>query len=158
MTNFEELLKVLHKNRVDFVLVGGLAAIAHGGATATSDLDIVYDRTTENVACIVQALHPLNISLRGAPSELRFIFDVAAFKNIHHFTLQTTYGAIDLLADIPGFKNYGEILRSSEKFVLFDMEISVLSLDGLIKNKRATARPKDLNQLPELEELKRLKK
>lgn len=158
MTNFGELLKILVQNRVDFVLVGGMATIAHGGTTATSDLDVAYRRTPENVARIVRALHPLSPSLRGAPPDLKFVFDETAFKNIHHFTLQTTLGALDLLADIPGFGNYEEIHRNSEKFTLFDMDISVLSLDGLMKNKKATARPKDLNQLSELEELKRLKK
>jgi hypothetical protein len=66
---------VLSSGRVDFVIVGGVAATIHGSARLTTDLDIVYERTTDNVKRLVAALRPLNPYLRGAPPDLPFRFD-----------------------------------------------------------------------------------
>jgi len=67
MTNFESLLAALGRHQVDYIVVGGAAAIAHGSARLTQDLDIVYSRTPENLQRLVKALAEHKPYLRGAP-------------------------------------------------------------------------------------------
>jgi hypothetical protein len=54
--NFREILPLLIKNGIHFVVVGGGAAIAHGAARSTYDVDVVYDRSQENIGNLVRAL------------------------------------------------------------------------------------------------------
>ena len=67
-TNFPELLKVLGQARVDFIIVGGAAGIAHGAATFTKNLEVVYSRSKDNIERLVLALAPHKPYLRGAPN------------------------------------------------------------------------------------------
>ncbi|MBI3946389.1 MAG: hypothetical protein HY321_10760 [Armatimonadetes bacterium] len=66
MTDLEKLILVLADAGVEFILVGGVAAGAHGSARATLDLDVVYGRSPENLARLAAALAPINPYLRGA--------------------------------------------------------------------------------------------
>lgn len=160
MTQFKQLLKILVNHQIDFILIGGLAAIAQGCAFSTNDLDIVYKRTPENIKKIIKALTPLKVQLRGKdiPETLPFLFDEKTFKNILNLTLKTDLGSIDLLAEIPGFGSYEKMYASSDILDLFDLKCRVLSIEGLIKNKKVVKRSKDLNHIAELEELLKLKK
>ena len=56
MTDIPELLRVLVGHRVDFIVVGGVAATMHGSARVTQDLDVVYDRSDDNLGRLVAAL------------------------------------------------------------------------------------------------------
>lgn len=151
MTNFRELLVLLANRQVEFLVVGGLAATAHGSARLTKDLDIVYRRTPENVARLVQALAPLQPYLRGAPPGLPFRWDERTIWNGLNFTLVTSLGAIDLLGEITGGGGYDELLPHSVQLHLFGVECLCLGLERLIYVKRAAGRPKDLEAIAELE-------
>ncbi len=72
VTDFKALLGRLAECEVKFILVGGAAATAHGSARLTLDLDIVYERTPENLARIVAAFNSQKPYLRGAPAGLPF--------------------------------------------------------------------------------------
>jgi hypothetical protein len=67
MTDFEALLSTLQKNEVEFIVIGGAAAVAHGAARLTQVLDIVYRRTPSNLDRLVNALREHKAYLRGAP-------------------------------------------------------------------------------------------
>jgi len=67
MTDFGALLAALSASQVEFIIVGGLAAVAHGVGRTTFDLDIVYKRTHENIRRLVDAIRPMQPYLRGAP-------------------------------------------------------------------------------------------
>src|SRR5262245_63736792 len=99
MTQLERLLAALGKAGVEFVIVGGVAARAHGSSRLTDDLDIVYARSPANLARLVEALAPLKPYLRGAPPGLPFEWSVATLRAGLNFTLTTTSGAIDLLGE-----------------------------------------------------------
>ena len=60
MTDFEHLIRALTESGVEFIVVGGFAATAHGSAYVTVDLDVVYRRTPENVDRLVSALAPMS--------------------------------------------------------------------------------------------------
>ncbi len=72
MTDFEALLAALTRHEVTFIVVGGAAAIAHGSARFTQDLDIVYQRSQQNLNRLVEALAECKPYLRGAPPGLPF--------------------------------------------------------------------------------------
>src|SRR5215510_5308565 len=95
MTDLRALLSVLATHRVAFILVGGVAATAHGSARLTQDVDVVYDRDPDNLTRLVAALAPHAPYLRGAPPGLPFHYDVATLRAGLNFTLTTTIGDID---------------------------------------------------------------
>ncbi len=151
MTDYAALLEALAKSKVDFILVGGAAATAHGSSRLTLDLDIVYSREPDNIQRLVASLAPFQPYLRGAPPGLPFRWDVETVQRGLNFTLTTTSGAIDLLGEIAGGGSYAQLLRDTLVLCLFGIECRCLSLERLIHVKRATGRPKDLEAIAELE-------
>lgn len=151
MTDFAGLLQLLVDSGVEFVVVGGFAASTHGSSRFTSDLDVVYRRTPENMAKIVKALAPFDPQLRGAPPGVPFIWDERTLKMGLNFTLVTNIGWIDLLGEITGCGDYKAVLADSEFFRLFDRDVRCLSLRPLIHAKRAAGRKKDAEAIAELE-------
>lgn len=153
MTDFRALLLLLTQNEVEFIIVGGAAATAHGSARLTIDLDVVYKRTRDNIARIVDALRPIQPYLRGAPPGLPFDWSVQTIQKGLNFTLITTLGALDLLGEIVGGGGYEELLSETIKVEIAGVECRCLALERLIKVKRAAGRPKDLEVVAELEQI-----
>jgi hypothetical protein len=149
MTDFEALLSALDRNRV-----GGAAALAHGSARLTQDLDVVYGRSSENLDRLVSALENLKPYLRGAPPGLPFVRDRVTLLRGLNFTLETSLGYIGLLGEIPRGGTYTDLMASSIELRLFAGTCKCLSLDQLIRAKRAAGRPRDLEALAELEALR----
>ena len=150
-TNFHALLHALVSAGVEFIIVGGAAATAHGSARLTEDLDVVYRRTPENVGRLVAALSPYEPYLRGAPPGLPFKWDEKTIWNGLNFTLTTVLGAIDFLGEIAGGGGYDDLLSDSIALHLFGVECLGLGLKRLIYVKRAAGRPKDFEAIAELE-------
>lgn len=153
LNNFERILAALSDAEVELVIIGGVAASAHGSAHLTRDLDVCYQRTMENVRRLVAALTPLAPRLRGAPADLPFIFDERTVLHGLNFTLATSLGAIDLLGEVQGLGDYIAVAAASGPMELFGHQFRVLSLEALIRSKRSAGRPRDLAILPELEAL-----
>lgn len=151
MTDFAALLRLLANSGVEFIIVGGAAATAHGSSRLTQDLDIVYRRSPENIKRIVSALSTHSPYLRGAPQGLPFRFDESAIQAGLNFTLTTDLGDLDLLGEITGGGNYADLKSGSVTLMLFDVECLCLGLEKLIHVKRAAGRPKDLEVIAELE-------
>jgi hypothetical protein len=151
VTDFERLLRALSGAGVEFVVIGGVAATAHGSAHVTTVLDIVYRRTPGNVARLAEALAPLSPYLRGAPPGLPFRFDVETIRRGLNFTLVTDAGDLDVLGEATGGGTYEALAPSSELRALFGLEVRFVDLETLIRLKRAAGRPKDLERIAELE-------
>jgi hypothetical protein len=100
---FEALLRTLCQGSVDFIVVGGVAGVAHGAARLTQDLDIVYSRRASNLQKLAEALRPYQPYLRGAPPGLPFLWDADTLRRGLNFTLTTTLGPLDLLGDMTGW-------------------------------------------------------
>lgn len=154
MTDLKAILTLLRDAGVEFVLVGGLAATAHGSARLTRDVDIVYARTPQNMARVVSALTPFAPYLRGAPPGLPFRWDIETLRRGLNFTLTTTLGSLDLLGEIAGGGMYADLLPDSIEVKVFGVSCRCLDLDPLIRVKRAAGRPKDLEAIAELEALR----
>jgi len=151
MTHFEEIISGLVKHKVRFVLVGGLAASAHGSSYITNDLDICYERTPENIRRLVSYLRSIDAKLRGVPGDLPFILDERTFSFSLNFTFRTDLGDLDLLGDMAGVGDYPEALKLSDPLDLFGLHVDVLSIEGLLRAKKAAGRPKDIAHIKELE-------
>lgn len=154
MTDFERLLQALAAGGVEYILVGGLAANAHGAIRTTRDVDIVYARSRANLERLATTLAPLRPYLRGAPPGLPFRLDVPTLESGLNFTLTTDLGELDLLGDVSGGGGYDDLLADSETLDLFGVSCRCLGLDALIRVKRAAGRPKDFEALAELEALR----
>jgi hypothetical protein len=152
--DFRRVLEALTTSRVEFAIVGGFAATAHGSAHVTVDLDIVYHRTADNIARLVQALAPLHPYLRGAPPGLPFTFDRETVQRGLNFTLTTSAGDLDVLGEVAGGGTYEAILPRSEIREVFGFPCRFVDLPTLIHLKRAAGRPKDLERIAELEALR----
>lgn len=150
MTQFEKILRGLIDHEINFVLAGGLAAVAHGSAYVTTDLDISYQRTPKNIKRLVAYLRSIHAKLRGVRGDIPFILDEKTFAFTMNFTFQTDVGDLDLLGEMSGVGAYPEARKYSEVMELYGKKIHVLSLEGLIKAKQAAGRPKDLMHLQEL--------
>jgi hypothetical protein len=151
MTDFRALISLLANSSVEFIIVGGAAATAHGSARLTDDLDIVYRRTPENVTRLVEALAQFDPYPRGAPPGLPFSWDEQTIHNGLNFTLITRLGGLDLLGEITGGGGYDELQTDSILLRLYGVECYCLGLERLIQVKRAVGRPKDLEAIAELE-------
>jgi predicted nucleotidyltransferase len=154
MTEYGSLLKLLNEAGVEFIVIGGVAAVGHGSAMFTKDVDVVYRRTDENIARLVKALAAHDPYPRGAPRGLPFVWDARTIQLGLNFTLVTDLGDIDLLGEIAGGGSYDQLLEHSEEKPVFSQDCRCLKLEKLIEVKRAAGRPKDYQAIAELEALK----
>jgi len=153
VTEFEKLARVLADGQVRFIVIGGWAAIFHGLAHSTFDVDVIYARDRENIARLVEALRPLHPYLRGAPLGLPFVFDAKTVRNGLNFTLDTDLGKLDLLGEVPGGRSYEELIPHSRDLVVNGVTYRCVTLERLIQMKRAAGRPKDLEIIAALQAL-----
>lgn len=149
--DLRRLLQHLNEHHVDFIIVGGVAAVLHGSSRLTQDLDIVYARDPDNLERLVQALKNHSPYLRGAPEGLPFEWSVRTLKSGLNFTLQTELGPIDLFGEIAGGGTYEALRDKTVSVSFFGMTCRCLDLDTLIETKRAAGRPRDLEAIAELE-------
>jgi hypothetical protein len=154
VTDFRRLLEALVTAGVEFIIIGGMAATAHGSAHVTVDLDLVYRRTLENIARLAAALQPLQPYLRGAPPGLPFRFDADTIKRGLNFTLVTSAGDLDAMGEAAGGGTYEALLPRSELRSIFGFDVRFVDLEMLLHLKRAAGRPKDLERIAELEALR----
>jgi hypothetical protein len=154
MTDFQSLIRLLAESKVEYILVGGAAATAHGSARLTQDLDIVYRRSSENMARLAGCLSSHHPYLRGAPPGLPFHLDAETIAHGLNFTLITDLGALDLFGEITGGGRYEDLVQDTIQIELFGITCRCLSLDRLIAVKRAVGRPRDLEAIAELEVLR----
>jgi hypothetical protein len=137
------LLRALTQHGVDFVVVGGLAGLAHGSAYPTYDLDVAYARDRENIGRLAGALKSIGVTLRGAPADLPFLLDARTLENGANFTFDTPHGSFDVLGDVAGIGAYDELRGNAVLATIEDVEVRIASIDHLIAMKRAANRPKD---------------
>lgn len=142
--DLEALIGALQTARIDFVVVGGAAAVLHGAPITTQDLDIVHSRTPENVRRFLELLANLEATVRGR--DLRPTAEHLAGPG--QLNLSTSLGPLDPLGTLHDGRGYEELLPHS--IVLSDgaSQIRVLDLETLISVKASTGRARDKLTLP----------
>jgi hypothetical protein len=139
---------------VDFVVIGGVAAVVHGSAQITRDLDITYSDDVANLDALGAALVTLDARLRGVAERVPFVPDAAALRHTGVLRLDTVDGPLVMLAGSVGYEHLRE--RALEVPVN-GVSIRVASMEDLLAMKRAAGRPKDLLAVEELEAIARLR-
>src|SRR5438552_818499 len=133
----------LQKFGVEFLVIGGQAAVLHGSPLPTFDVDLCYRRSSENLKRLAQALGELHPTLRGAPPDLPFRLDAESLALGSNFTFNTDLGPLDLLGWVEPFGPFEKLLPNAEKMTLDVCQVLVIGLDDLIAIKRHINRQKD---------------
>jgi hypothetical protein len=145
----EEILRRLVDADIAFVLVGGLAAQAHGSPSLTRDLDICYARDGRNLARLALVLEDIAAIRRGLPPGAPKMpaLDARTLRAGGLFTLTTRFGDFDLLPDPDPGLDYETLASGAVLDEIAGVPVLVASLDDLIAMKRAAGRPKDRVEL-----------
>lgn len=149
------LLRRLDASEVEFVVIGGIAAVAHGSPQITQDLDIVHAPDEANLERLGRALQDLNATLRGVSENVPFVPDARALTQLRVLTLDTDEGPLDLIARPDGSRGYDQLRAGSVEAVVQGTVVRIAGLDDLIAMKKAAGRPKDRIYVEELEEIRR---
>lgn len=147
---FLEILKVLTRHRVDFIVVGGVSAVLHGAPVTTFDLDVVHARNRENIARLLSALEELEGVYR-AQWERQLRPDLSHLASPGHQLLLTKFGPLDVLGMIGKSRTWEDLLPHSRTMEIEPgVVVSVLDLETLIAVKEELGFPKDTAVLPML--------
>jgi hypothetical protein len=151
------VLSTLHAHDVAFVVIGGIAAIAHGAALPTEDIDITPERSSSNLERLADALRDLDARLRVArePAGVPFPIDAKFFAGASVINLVTDAGDVDLVIRPAGFEDgYAELARAAVVVDVGDGGATLIaSLEDVIASKTAAGRTKDIAALPHLRAL-----
>ncbi len=146
--NFQRILKTLAVHGVEFIIVGGVGAVLQGAPIVTFDLDIVHDRTPENLTRLLAALQELDAHYREA-GHRRIQPQLSHLESSGHQLLMTRDGPLDLLGTTTGERGYPDLLaHSTEAMIGADLKARILDLPTLILLKEEAGRDKDRAVLP----------
>lgn len=150
----DDVIRLLGRHQVRYVLIGGLAAISYGSSSVTVDVDICHATDAPNLDRLVAALREVHAYLRGVEPGLPFRVDAKTLARGDSFTLLTDLGAVDILATPAGTGGFDDLARTADRLELFEHDVLVASVDDLIRMKRAAGRSKDLLAVEELAALR----
>jgi hypothetical protein len=149
--NLKALLERLLAHDIDFVLIGGFAAVVHGSTLVTQDLDICVAITETEVEKLRAALKDLHPWHRMNPAaKLPFSEHPSDLRGVNNIYLKTDLGVLDILSKTPPAGDFEEIKRRSIEVPLYGHRCRVISIDDLIRVKEAMNRPKDQQAVQEL--------
>jgi hypothetical protein len=156
LPDLQSILEALASNEVEFLVIGGMAAVAQGVPITTFDLDICYRRSPKNHERLVATLKPFKPALRAPGGAIPIVWDERTLQFGCNFTLSTTAGDLDILGDLGEGKGYDDFLPGSKTLDLFGHPVLVMGLRDLIRSKEALRRPKDLAAIEILRQTLRL--
>ena len=140
--DFKDFIKFLNKNDVKYLLVGGWAVGLHGNPRATKDIDFLITADDENLSRLKKAMHEF-----GAPT-----IDMNIFKEKgNFFRMGRPPIQIDIITEANGI-DISECYSRRQIIKIDDIEISLISKNDLIRNKKSTGRYRDLGDAESLEE------
>jgi len=149
------LLDVLHRHKVAYVLIGGLAAVYHGSPFPTEDADITPQTDRVNLERLAAALADLDARIRteSEPAGLPFPCDADSLAARKTVNLTTAAGDLDLTFEPAGTAGYDDLRRDATHTELYGVTVQIASLADVIRSKQAANRPKDQRVLPTLREI-----
>ena len=150
MTEINRLLQKLCEADVDFVIVGGFAAMLHGSSMLTRDLDVCAVLTDASIAKLRETFRDLHPVHRQTPQRLSFLDTPDAGVPLKNAYLQTDLGPLDVMSSITGIGEFESVRKHAVPFDLFGRRVYVISIEELIKAKEALGRHKDLLVAQEL--------
>ena len=154
----QRLLAHLTAHGVDFVVVGGIAAVLHGAERNTFDLDVCAGPDEGNLEALGRALLELTARLRGVEEDVPFVPDGRSLRKLQIITLTTSLGPLDVLTRPIGSPPYATLRRRALRVDIGSTSILVASIPDLLEMKRATARAKDELDIEALEAIEALRR
>ena len=151
----ECIFDVLAKHDVDYVLIGGLAAVLHGSTAMTNDADIYPSKQPENLEHLSSALVDLEARLRvdTNPDGVAFDPHPVLIESMAMLNMTTRCGDLDLTFTPAGLDSYSAVVDNAAMFLIGGHSIRVAALGDIIRSKEAAGRPKDHATLPILRAL-----
>lgn len=150
------LFTVLASHKVEYVLVGGMAAVLHGSPTVTSDADIVPAQDRENLIRLSGALQDLGARVRSLdePEGVPFDPHPDLLASMAMLNLTTRCGDLDLTFNPAGIGTYPDLIARAVRVDIDGVTVALATLDDVVRSKRTADRPKDRAVLPVLEALR----
>lgn len=145
MLDYKEMMRVLWRHSVDYIVVGGVSAALNGAPIVTLDLDIVHSRSPRNIPALATALTELEAVYRD-PAETVLRPSESHLASSCHHLLKTRAGPLDLLGTV-GLnpeQSYEDLFGSSQERHIADMTVRVLNLARLIQLKEELRGEKDV--------------
>jgi len=144
----DALAGVLNQHGVEYVVVGGVAAIRHGSRRATRDLDIVADPSSDNLGRLAVALKALDAHIRGGDAHLLGIDpgDPEVLSGGADLAVATDLGFLDVLQELVGI-GYATLRARAQPARLGQERILVADVDDLVAMKLRAGRPIDLQDV-----------
>ena len=151
----DELFACLDRHGVQYVLIGGLAAVLHGSPLPTLDADICPSRTQENLARLAAALSEIDARIRtpDAADGVAFPREAGFLAGVELLNLVTRVGDVDLAFLPAGTSGFDDLARRAVPMQIRSVTIAVAALEDIIRSKEAANRPKDRRSLPVLRQL-----
>lgn len=162
MIIYEDILRAFQKQRVKYILVGGIAVNLLGSLRSTADMDILVEMSDDNLKSVVTILKRKGYRIKQ-PVDPMGITDKATRecwikeKHMKAFNFyRDDFKEVDIIIDTPiSYEN-------AKKDILWvkggGINIPVISIDNLIKMKKNTGRNIDKLDIEELKKIKRLKR
>ena len=150
MTPFSQLLQRIADAEIDFVIVGGFAAVTHGSSYVTRDIDLCLVLSQENIERLRRALADLNPRHRMTPQRLSFLTYPPAGQPVQNLYLVTDAGVVDVLSSVLGVGDFARLKAKADVLAVEGRNYAVMALEDLIAAKEALGREKDLLTAKEL--------
>jgi len=154
MQNLSELTRRLIEAQVEFVLVGGFAAVAHGVTLVTRDVDICCRFNETNLKRIQKALEGLHPAHRSRP-DLPLALTPEQCASLKNLYLKTDLGVVDCLGEVLGVGDFERVFEHSIEVELPFGNCRILDLEALIRAKEAMNRDHDRITVGQLKEIQR---
>lgn len=144
------IFAVLAKHDVEYVLIGGLAAVLHGSTAMTNDADIFPANVPKNIEQLSLALEDLQARLRAEsdPNGVEFDPHPVLISSMAMLNTTTRWGDLDLTFNPAGLHSYEEVRARANIFELDGQAVHVAALDDIIRSKESAGRAKDHATLP----------
>ncbi len=145
--DFKEFIELLQKHKVEFLLVGGFAVALHGYPRYTDDLDVLVKREQENAERLLQAITEFGFGSLGLEAQ-DFVKE--------DMIVQLGYPPlrIDIITSISGIDDYKQLFENAISIEAENMQLNIISLDDLIKNKESTNRSIDRTDAQKLKKIR----
>lgn len=149
VADLEALLEALCEAEIEFIVVGGAAAVIHGAPVTTMDLDVIYRLTDVNIDRLLSLLERLEARVRD-PAGRHLVPNRSHLKAKGPLLLSTNLGPLDPMASLADGRGYDELFEHSIQADEGDLPVRTLDLETLIEVKTAAGRAKDRLMLPVL--------
>ncbi len=154
------IVDALQRHDVEYVAVGGWAALQHGASRPTNDLDICPRWTAQNLERVARALRDLGAEILIAPGQTVAVplIDGVLISRMHIGNWNTQAGGLDVLKEISratphDLVGYAELATHATEIDLHGRRVRLAALDAVVRSKEVANRPKDHEALGELRDL-----